>query len=112
MGNEKLAREYWHDPSAALGKRIRVGSKDDWREIIGVVGNVYDEGVSKPATTSVYWPLLMDHFESDDSMSMREIAFVVRSSRTSSQSFLNEGRQAVWSLNPNLPLADVHAHAF
>ncbi len=112
MVSENLAREYWHDPSAALGKRIRVGSKDDWREIIGVVGNVYDEGVSKPATTSVYWPLLMDHFESDDSMSMREIAFVVRSSRTGSQSFLNEVRQAVWSLNPNLPLADVHALDF
>src|SRR6266403_1219547 len=112
MVSENLAREYWHDPSAALGKRIRVGSKDDWREIIGVVGNVYDEGVSKPATTSVYWPLLMDHFESDDSMSMREIAFVVRSSRTGSQSFLKEVRQAGWSLNPNRPLADVHALDF
>ncbi len=60
--SENLAREYWRDPSAALGKRIRVGSKDDWREIIGVVGDVYDEGVSKPAPTSVYWPLMMDHF--------------------------------------------------
>src|SRR5713101_1818509 len=112
MVSENLAREYWHDPSAALGKRIRVGSKDDWREIIGVVGDVYDEGVSKPATTTVYWPLLMDHFESDDSMSMREIAFVVRSSRTGAQSFLNEVRQAVWSLNPNLPLAEVHSLDF
>src|SRR5467141_270877 len=112
MVSEKLAREYWRDPSAAVGKRVRVSSKDAWREIIGVVGDVYDEGVSKPATTSVYWPLLMDHFESDDSISMREIAFVVRSSRTGSQSFLNEVRQAVWSLNPNLPLADVHALDF
>ncbi len=108
MVSENLAREYWHDPSAALGKRIRVSTKDDWREIIGVVGDVHDEGVSKPATTIVYWPLLMDHFESDDSMSMREVAFAIRSSRTGSQSFLNEVRQAVWSLNPNLPLADVH----
>jgi len=108
MVSENLAREYWHDPSAALGKRIRVSTKDDWREIIGVVGNVYDEGVSKPATTTVYWPLLLDHFESDDSMSMREVAFAIRSSRTGSESFLNEVRQAVWSLNPNLPLADVH----
>ncbi len=112
MVSENLAREYWHDPSAALGKRIRVGSKDDWREIIGVVGDVYDEGVSKPATTTVYWPLLMDHFESDDSMSMREVAFAIRSSRTGSQSFLNEVRQAVWSLNPNLPLAEVHSLDF
>jgi len=108
MVSENLAREYWHDPSAALGKRIRVSTKDDWREIIGVVGNVYDEGVSKPATTTVYWPLLLDHFERDDSMSMGEVAFAIRSSRTGSESFLNEVRQAVWSLNPNLPLADVH----
>jgi len=40
--------------------------------------------------TIVYWPLMMDHFESDDSMSMREVAFVIRSSRTGSESFLNE----------------------
>ena len=110
--SENLACEYWHDPSAALGKRIRVGTKDDWREIIGVVGEVYDEGVSKPAPSTVYWPLLMDHFESDDSMSMREVAFVLRSSRTGSESFLKEIRQAVWSLNPNLPLADVHSLDF
>jgi predicted permease len=112
MVSENLAREYWHDPSAALGKRIRVSTKDEWREIIGVVGDVHDEGVSKPAASTVYWPLLMDHFESDDSMSMREVAFAIRSSRTGSESFLNEVRQAVWSMNPNLPLADVHALDF
>ncbi len=112
MISENVARELWHDPSAALGKRIRVSTKDDWREIIGVVGDVYDDGVSKPATASVYWPLLMDHFESDDSFAFRDVAFVLRSSRTGSESFLNEVRQAVWSMNPNLPLADVHALDF
>jgi predicted permease len=112
MVSENLARELWHDPSAALGKRIRVGSKDDWREIIGVVGDVYDDGVIKPATKSVYWPLMMDHFESDDSMAMRNVAFAIRSSRTGSESYLNDVRQAVWSMNPNLPLADVHSLDF
>ena len=112
MISENVAHELWHDPSAALGKRIRVSTKDDWREIIGVVGDVYDDGVSKPATTSVYWPLLMDHFESDDSFAFRDVAFVLRSSRTGSESFLNEVRQAVWSMNPNLPLAEVHALDF
>jgi predicted permease len=109
---ENVARELWRDPSVALGKRIRVSSKDDWREIIGVVGDVYDDGVSKPAAASVYWPLLMDHFESDDSFAFRDVAFVLRSSRTGSESFLKEVRQAVWSLNPNLPLAEVHALDF
>src|SRR5713101_1524632 len=112
MVSENLAREYWPDPSAALGKRIRVSTKDDWREIIGVVGDISDDGVNKHATTSDYWPLLMDHFESDESMSMRDVAYVLRSSRTGSQSFLNEVRQAVWSMNPNLPLAEVHSLDF
>ncbi len=78
MVSENLAREYWRDPSAAIGKRVRVSSKDDWREIIGVVGDVYDEGVSKPAPTTVYWPLMMDDFESEGSMSMRDVAYVIR----------------------------------
>ena len=112
MISENVARELWNDPSAALGKRIRVSTKDDWREIIGVVGDVYDDGVAKPATTSVYWPLMMDHFESEDSFAFRDVAFILRSSRTGSESFLNEVRQAVWSLNPNLPLAEVHTLDF
>jgi len=112
MVSQNLAREYWRDPSAALGKRIRVSTKDEWREIIGVVADVYDEGVSKPAPTIVYWPLMMDHFEGDEPMCAREVAFVLRSSRTGSESFLNEVRQAVWSLNPNLPLAAVHGLDF
>src|SRR5260370_74727 len=112
MVSENVARELWHDPAAALGKRIRVGTKDDWREIIGVVGNVYDDGVSQPVTTCVYWPLLMDHFESENSFVFRDVVFAVRSSRAGSESFLNEVRQALWSVNPNLPVANVHSLEF
>src|SRR5260370_920842 len=43
MVSENLAREYWHDPAAALGNRIRVGSKDDCRQITGVLGRLYDQ---------------------------------------------------------------------
>jgi predicted permease len=112
MISENVARELWHDPSSALGKRIRSNTKDYWREIIGVVGDVYDHGVNKPAAPSVYWPLMMDRFDGEDSLCARDVAFVLRSPRTNSESFLNEVRQAIWSLNPNLPLADVHALDF
>jgi hypothetical protein len=47
--SENLARELWGSPSAALGKRIREGMKDSWREVIGVVGDVYDNGVHEKA---------------------------------------------------------------
>jgi len=110
--SEDLAREYWHDPASALGKRIRVSSKDDWREIIGVAADVYDDGVSKPPASCVYWPLQMNNFESDPTQVMRNVAYLIRSPRAGSESFLADIRQAVWSVNPNLPLANVHMVEF
>jgi predicted permease len=110
--SENIAREYWHNPAEALGKRIRVSSKDDWREIVGVVANMYDDGVTKPATSSAYWPLMLDHFESNTTRVSRDVAFVLRTTRAGSENFLTEVRQAVWSVNPNLPLANVHAVEF
>ena len=107
--SEKLARDYWHDPSAALGKQIRVSSKDDWREVVGVAGNVRDYGMDKEASSPVYWPMLVANFEGDSSPQVRRnVVFSLRSPRAGSQSLMNEARQAVWSVDSNLPLADVH----
>jgi predicted permease len=105
--SENLAREYWHDPAGALGKRIRMSTKDEWREIIGVVADVRDDGVDKKAPTSVYWPILMSSFYDQKPFVRRTAAVAIRSSRAGAESFLKEVRQAVWSLDPNLPLADV-----
>ena len=106
--SENFAREYWNSPANALGKQIRVTSKDEWREVVGVVGDVHDDGVNKEASTSVYWPMLMNNFESDPISVRRGMAIALRSPRAGSESFLKEVREAVWSVNPNLPLAAVH----
>jgi predicted permease len=108
MISENLAREYWREPAEALGKRIQVSTKDDWREIIGVVGDVHDDGVNKKPATSVYWPLLQARFESDDISVRRDVAFVIRTPRAGSETFLKNVREAVWSADANLPLAEVH----
>ena len=108
MISENFAKEYWHDARNALGKRIRVGNTDDWREIVGVVGDVYDNGVDTPAVSSVYWPVLLDRFEGQKQDVRRGIAFAIRSPRAGSQAFLNEARETVWSVDPNIPLADLH----
>jgi predicted permease len=105
--SENFAREYWHDPANAIGKRIRESSKSDWREIVGVVADVHDDGVSEKAPTSVYWPVLMSAFEGDAERTQRNIALVIRSPRAGSQAFMTEVQQAVWSTDSNLPLADV-----
>src|SRR6202167_3640751 len=108
MISESFAKEYWRDARSALGKRIRVGSTDDWRQIVGVVGDVYDDGGDKPSGTSVYWPVMMDRFEGQKEMLRRGVGFVIRSPRAGSQSFLDEVRATVWSVDPNIPLANVH----
>jgi len=107
--SENMARDYWGGPSSALGKRIRTGPKDDWFEIIGVVGNVRDDGLNQEAPTFVDWPILMRHFFDQSPMVRRDLAFTIRSPRVGSESFTKELRQAVWSVNANLPLADVQS---
>ena len=104
--SENFAREYWGDPAKALGKRVRVGNIDDWREVIGVAGDIYDDGVSKPPSTAVYWPLYQDRFEGQKETVRRYVSFLIRSPRAGSANFMTEVQQAVWDINPDLPLAD------
>ena len=103
--SDSLAREYWQDPAKAIGRRIRgITSSESgqiaWREIVGVVGDERDDGLTRPATAIVYWPLLNEIYD------WRGMAFVVRSSRVGTPGFLRELQNAVWSVNPNLPVAD------
>jgi predicted permease len=102
--SENMAREMWGDPRAAIGKRLREGMKDAWREIVGVVGDVYDNGVQEKAPAFVYWPAMMDNFWGDDLHVNRGGAFVIRTNRAATEGFLKEARQAIWSVNPNLPV--------
>jgi predicted permease len=103
--SENLAREYWNDAASAIGKHIRVGTTDDWREIIGVARDVYVDGVNQRPPTTVYWPLILDRFEGEKETVRRGVAFAIRSPRAGSAAFMNEVQQAVWSINADLPLA-------
>jgi putative ABC transport system permease protein len=107
MVSENLAREMWRNPAAALGKRIRESTKSTWREVIGVVSDEREDGVDHEAPAIAIFPTLMDDFEGNRPFIRRTLAYVVRSGRTGSQGFLKDIQQAVWSVNPNLPLADV-----
>jgi len=107
MISEKIAREYWHDPQAALGKRIRENPKGEWREIIGVVKDEYDDGVQKQPPAIVYWSMLRKNLLDGSLTTQRNMAFIIRSKRTGSAAFADEIRRAVWSASPNSPLANV-----
>jgi predicted permease len=105
--SENFARQYWHDANGALGKRIRVASTDDWREIVGVVEDMHDDGVDKAAPTSVYWPIMLSQFEGEKQSVHRHLTFLMRSPRAGSRTFMKEVQEKVWSINSEVPLADV-----
>jgi predicted permease len=108
MVSENLARELWGTPSSALGKRFRTGLNALWWEVIGVIQDVRENGVDERAPAIVYWPSMLDNLYGPGPLdAVRSVTFVVRSDRTGSEGFLNQVRQAVWSVNPNLPLASV-----
>jgi predicted permease len=106
--SESVAREIWSNSREALGKRIRIANVGEWQEIIGVVGNVYDEGLQQKASTTVYWRAGLRPGVAGAPPSVpRSVAFLIRSGRAGTENFLHEIRQAVWSVNSNLPLAQV-----
>ncbi|HEY4361351.1 MAG TPA: ABC transporter permease [Bryobacteraceae bacterium] len=103
--SQNLARETWGSASAAIGKRVRQGYREDpWREIVGVVADVYDSGVQAKAPAFAYWPAMMESFGDDPVTVSRFAVFLVRTKRAATESFLTEARQAIWSVAPNLPV--------
>jgi putative ABC transport system permease protein len=57
--NESFAKKWWPNESP-LGKRVKQGFPQDdrpWREIVGVVGDLPQEGLDLPVQTEVFLPL-------------------------------------------------------
>ena len=103
--SENLAREMWGSPGAALGKQVRTGLQNDpWREIVGVVADVYDDGPEKRAPAIAYWPIMLDHFELETLHVTRYAVFVVRTNRAGTANFVSEARRSIWSVNANVPV--------
>jgi predicted permease len=105
--SENLARELWGSAAAAIGKRIHENPKGKLREIVGVVNDERDDGVNQEAPKVAFWPLMMDDFEGNKPFVQRGGTFMIRSSRTGSNGFVQDIGRAAWSINPDLPLAYV-----
>jgi predicted permease len=99
--SENLARREWESGSAALGKRLGLGSSSAPFEVVGVVRDVHHDGLSVAAPEVVVFP----------AVSSEAASFVVRSDRIGTTGFLDEIRQAIWSVNPNLSMAGVQTLA-
>jgi ABC-type antimicrobial peptide transport system permease subunit len=76
--------------------------------VVGVVGDIKDDGIDKEPPKTVYWPIVLDQFLGQEVMVKRGVAYVVRSSsRAGTGSLLEDLQRAVWAVSNELPLADV-----
>ena len=104
--SENLAREFWGTPAAAIGKRIQTLPAAPWREVIGVVQDVYENGVHEPAPTTIYWPTLGESpYRVGQITVMRTVTFAIRSPQAGTERLLSQVRAAVWSANASLSLS-------
>jgi predicted permease len=105
--SENLAREFWTNPVAAIGKRVRVNSTAPWYEVIGVVEDVRIMGPNEAAPAVVYWPSYgsLPVFAGVPLVT-RSPVFVIRSSRAGTQALMEDLRRTIWSVNANLAIAD------
>src|SRR5262249_23508624 len=102
-----LALEYWGTPAEAIGRRLRISATDDWRQIIGVVGDIHDAGMDRAPRPTVYWPTLVARFQGRPVRVQRSGTFVGRSPLAGTSGRMDPARRAVWSVDANLPLANV-----
>jgi predicted permease len=108
--SEDFARQLAAEPAAALGRRIRLPFDQSasprelaaWHEVIGVVQGVYQDGLYEEPPSMVYWPVLITNM-----FGRPDVAFAIRSERAGTASLTEEVRQAVWSVNRTIPIAQV-----
>jgi predicted permease len=107
--SESLAREVFGSPEEAMGKRIAARPDPPlWKEIIGIVADVRDDGMDNPPPALVYWPHVTLGFWEGSAADQVQVwggaGFAVRSGRLGTAGFIDEVQQAIWDVNPNLPV--------
>ena len=99
--NEKLAREVWGDENP-VGKRLSTSSEpkeEDWRTVVGVVGDVKDDPADESAKAAIYMPFSQQQWT-------RELVVAVRT-RGEPEEVLAGLRAELATLDKDLPLGEV-----
>jgi putative ABC transport system permease protein len=95
--NQTMARTFWPGESA-LGHRVS-NINNEWRTIVGVVGDVKNGGIEKPAGTELYFPYRQ-------SVGLRN-AYVVLKTIGDPNALARAARSEIGAVDGSLPIAQV-----
>ena len=102
--NDAAARRYWPGENP-IGRRISLGATDDWREIVGVVGDIRHEGLDADADPAAFLPQ-RQRFSGLGNGFERTLTIVIRSG-SDVASMASTLRSAVAGIDPQLPIGMV-----
>jgi len=107
--SESLAREVFGSAEAALGRRIAARPDPPrWKEVVGVVADVREDGMGQDPPALVYWPYDTLGFwqgnPADQVQIWRSAGIALRSDRVGTAAFQKAVQEAIWEVSPNLPL--------
>jgi predicted permease len=89
---------YW-DASDAIGSRISLDNGQTWSTIVGIVGDVKQFGLDKPAVAQVYTPL------KQTAQQLGGLVLVRMNGDPAAATTMI--REAAWAIDPNMPVQNV-----
>jgi hypothetical protein len=86
--------------------RIRFATyeQDAWREIIGVVQSIHEDGLYREPPAMVYWPAYSQNLFEAPEIGTPEFTLAIRSERAGTASLVEEIRHAVRSVSATMPV--------
>ncbi len=111
--SESVARDYFQDPRAAVGRRISLAlfGNSVWREVVGVAADVHEDGVDQEPPGTVYWLAAQREWYEGEDRVQRSMAFALRVEPGAMDGILPRIQEVVWAVDPSLPLAQVRTMA-
>ncbi len=99
--NKTMALTFWPHQNP-IGRRVRPGK--DWFTVIGVVDDVKNAGLDRPAGTELYFP-----YRQVSAAGVSSMYVVLRAANGDPQSLVGAVRGQLSGIDPSLPLADVRS---
>jgi putative ABC transport system permease protein len=95
--NRTMAERYWPGASP-VGRRVRMGGTQEWREVVGVLADARNWGLDRPVNPEMYLPIRQ--------LPWTTVFFVVATDPASA-SPAAAMREALRAVDPDLPLSSV-----